>query len=310
MIESGSLLPGVDPAAFNLPAGTALRYERPAEPLRTLLPSYAVLDSDPAVWKGPGSWVLPGWPQMWIGLTDGVIAVQTRTRHYARLGSAVLYGGTSRAMPVTSRGGVTVVVDLSPMGWARWFDTAADAMRDEIRPLDQLWSRDWTQELVDRLYDSNRSTDVKPLLDDFFLSRLPSPHRHEPLLARITALLAEENTLAIEDAAARLDLGPRTLLRLCHHYFGYGPKMLIRRTRFLRVIAAMLLADKEPDHSTSPVGYHDVSHFLRDAAQFLGVTPRRFLALPMPYLRAALRARLMVVGAPLPLLDLATSDAG
>jgi len=49
LIESGSLSSGVDPLHFDLPAGTALRYERPDPRLRALLPSYVVLDSDPEI---------------------------------------------------------------------------------------------------------------------------------------------------------------------------------------------------------------------------------------------------------------------
>ena len=66
MIPSGSLTPGIDPDAFALPAGTALRYERPAAELEALIPSYAVLDSDPRIWKGPDRWVLPGCAQIWV----------------------------------------------------------------------------------------------------------------------------------------------------------------------------------------------------------------------------------------------------
>jgi len=139
MIASGSLTPGIDPADFALPPGTALRVERPDSRLADLVAGYAVLDSDPALWSGPGSWILPGWAQLWVVLTDGKVTVQTRKRPPQALGAAVLYGPTSCAMPVTSHGGVSVVIDLTPAGWARWFDRPADTLRDQIVPLDQLW---------------------------------------------------------------------------------------------------------------------------------------------------------------------------
>ena len=303
MIPSGSLVPGIDPAAFRLPPGTALRYERPAEPLRSLLPSYAVLDSDPRIWTGPDSWVLPGWAQFWIVLTNGTVTVRTRKRQPAALGAAVMYGNTIRAMPVTSQGGVTVVVDLSPMGWARWFDQPADTFRDQIMPLDQFWTTSRSQDLISRLHDSDRGESVKVILDDFFLSMLPPPHRDEPALTRLGQLIAETEPLTIRTVSARLDLSQASLLRLANRHFGYPPKLLLRRTRFLRALCAMLMADEAPLHDAIPDGYHDVPHFLRDAREFLGLTPRRFLSLPMPYLRAVLRARTMVIGAPLPLLD-------
>lgn len=303
MIPSGSLAPTIDPAAWALPAGTALRYERPATALRPLVASYAVLDSDPAVWKGPDSWVLPGWAQLWIVLTSGKITVQARKRRPAALGAAMLYGPSSRAMPVTSQGGVTVVIDVTPAGWARWIDRPADKVRDQLLPVDQIWSADRTGELIAQLHASDRSNGVKSVLDQFLLSGLGPEHRDERALARLAPLLASAEPPAIDDMAAQVGLSASALLRLANRHLGFSPKMLVRRTRFLRAMTALLMADDAPDHGAVPAGYYDVPHFLRDADAFLGLTPRRFLALPMPYLRAVLRARTDVIGAPLPLLD-------
>ena len=302
MIESGSLTPGIDACAFGLPAGTALRYERPVPELQPLLSSYAALDSDPAIWRGPDSWALPGWARLWVVLTDGPITVGMRSRRYAPLGAAMVFGATSRAMPVSSRGGVSVVVDISPMGWARLFDVPADAFRDKITPLDELLPA-WSDALIAMLHPSDRAGGVKALLDGFFLERLPAPHRDEAQIAQFNALLNISEIEESQEAADRLGLSPRALLRLSNRYFGYGPKVLMRRTRFLRALTEMLLTSAPVDFSAVPPGYHDVPHFLRDANYFLGLTPRRFLAMPMPYLRAVLRARQLVFGAAMPLLD-------
>ena len=303
MIASGSHVPDIDAQAFGLPAGTALRYERPAEPLRRLLPSYAVLDSDRRIFTGPDSWALPGWTQLWILLTDGPITVRLRNRHYGALGKAVAYGSTSRAMPVTSAGGVTVVIDVSPLGWLRWFAGPADLYRDRITPLETLWSEDWIEALMAGLHASDRGPGVKAVLDQFFLARLPPPRFDEVQVARAMALLADSDFAESREIAAALGLSTQALLRLTRRSFGHPPKLLMRRARFLRVLAAMLMAETTPASSDVPPGYHDVPHFLRDGEQFLGLTPRRFLAMPMPYLRAVLRARTMAIGAPLPLLD-------
>ena len=303
MIPSGSLVPGIDPAGFGLPAGTALRYERPAEALRSLVPSYAVLDSDPAVFQGPHSWLLPDWARLWIVLTTGRITVRARKRQPDALGTAMLFGGTSCAMPVTSRGGISVVVDLTPAGWARWIDQPADGLRDQIVPLERFWPAERTRELVARLYASDRGASVKPVLDEILLATLPPPHRDEPALARIMTLLGGGSVPTAAEAAAALEMSSSTLLRLTNRHLGYPFKVLARRTRFLHVLTAMMMADQPPDYGTPPPGYHDVPHFLRDAKEFLGLTPRRFMAMPMLYLRAALKARTMVIGAPLPLLD-------
>lgn len=303
MILSGSLTPGIDPNVWALPAGTALRYERPAEALRLLVPSYAVLDSDPAVFRGPHSWLLPDWARLWIALTPGRITVRARRRQPDALGTAMLFGSTSCAMPVTSQGGVSVVVDLTPAGWARWIDQPADGLRDQVTPLDRFWPAERTRELVARLHASDRGASVKPVLDDFLLAMLPPPHRDEPALAHIAALLGGGSVPTAAEAAVGLGVSSSTLLHLTNRHFGYSIKVLARRTRFLRVLTAMMTAEQPPDHGATPPGYANVPHFLRDAKEFLGMTPRRFMAMPMLYMRAALKARTMVIGAPLPLLD-------
>ncbi|MHA6721962.1 helix-turn-helix domain-containing protein [Sphingomonas sp. RS2018] len=303
MIESGSLTPGIDASMFALPAGTALRYERPDTALGPLLPGYAVLDSDPAVWTGPDSWVLPGGPRIWIVLTDAPITVSVRNRPAAALGAAMIFGGSSRAMPVTSQGGVSVVIDISPAGWARFFTHPAEDVRDRVTPLDRLIDTDWTNDLIALLHASDRAAQVKPLLDAFFAERLPAAGPDEDVVRRIDAALWDDALGSSAAVAEAVGLTPRVLLRMTTRYFGYGPTLLRRRTRFLRALTAMLIGDAPGDVARVQAGYYDATHFLRDANDFLGLTPRRFLAMPMPYLRAVLRARMLVMGAPLSLLD-------
>jgi len=303
VIESGSHVAGVCGADFRLPAGTALRYERPDAALAGLVSSYAVLDADPAVWTGPDDWLLPSWAQIWFVLTDQPVAVTIGNRHYAPLGAAILYGVTSRAMPVASGGGVSIVADITPRGWARLFAHPADALRDRITPLGELLPADAVASLIDELGRSDRGAAVKGMLDAFLTAHLPPPHPAEPLVDRIAGLLADPATTDLPAAAARLGISARALLGATKRYFGFPPKTLLMRTRFMRAFVPMLTADSPPDFSAVPPGYHDVPHFLRDARRFLGLTPRRFLAMDMPYLRAAMRARTLVTGIPTPALD-------
>ena len=303
MIESGSHTPGVLAADFGLPAGTALRFERPAKPLQGLLSSYAVFDSDSAVQSGPGNWALPGWARLWIILASNPLDVKIRNRNYAALGSAMLFGVTSRAMPVSTYGGVSVVVDIGPLAWARLFAPSAELLRDQITPLNQLLPQAWCDDLLTRIARSDRGPQIKNVLDEFFLERLPPPHPMELSILRIAALLVDERTHDLGGAAALVGVDPRALIQASKRYFGFPPKILSMRTRFLRALTAMLLNSNDLDFSATPVGYHDISHFIRDANRFLGMTPRRFLAIPMSYTRAVLRAREVVIGAAMSSLD-------
>jgi AraC-like DNA-binding protein len=226
-----------------------------------------------------------------------------RNRNYPALGSAMVFGVTSRAMPISTYGGVSVVVDISPLAWARLFAPSAELLRDRITPLDQLVPPGWSEDLVAGIARSDRGAQVKSVLDDFFLQRMPPPHPQEQLIARVAALLVHEDTHDLADAAAQVGIDHRALLPLTKRFFGFPPKTLSMRTRFLRALTTMLLAPDLPDFAAIPAGYHDVSHFIRDANHFLGLTPRRFLAIEMSYTRAALRARMLVTGSPTSSLD-------
>lgn len=303
LIRSGSHTAGVSAESFGLPPGTALRYERPAAELATLLSSYAVLDSDPAVFRGEHSWMLPGWAQIWIVLTEQPISVRVGNKRYDPLASTILYGVTSKAMPVVAHGGVTIAIDLSPLGWARFVKPSAEELRDRITPLGEVLATDQVRALASALHASNRDLAVKEIIDDSFLRHLPPPHPAEPLIARIMALLVDDTLEDLPSAARAIGISPPTLLRLSKRYFGFTPKLLMMRVRFLRALAAMLIATDGVDFAAVPAGYHDVPHLLRDANRFLGMTPRRFLAMDLPYLRAALRARQSVMGASTPSLE-------
>lgn len=303
LIESGSHAPGVSAADFGLAAGAALRIERAADDLRPLLSDYKVFDSDAALFWGAHNRILPGWSRIWIALTADLFDIKIGSRRYPRMGSAMLIGVTSRAVSVTTYGGLSVSIDIGPLAFARLFTSSANTMCDQVTPLDQLLPKSWCDDLVGRVSKTERGLDVKFMLDDFFGEHLPPPHPHEETLARIMALLVDERTHDISDAAAQVGIDNRLLRRLTKRYFGFAPKMLMMRTRFLRAMTAMLVDRCATNFSVVPAGYHDQSHFIRDANRFLGMTPRRFLALDLPYTRAALRARLLVMGAASSTLD-------
>jgi len=302
LIDSGSLTPGVSASDFRLPHGTAMRYERPHRALSGFFSTYVALNADMNVYGGAPNWMLPGWAQLWFPLTAGPVTFTIGRRQYGLERSGNLCGVTSRAIPVKSHGGLTVAVDITPLGWARFFPAAADSLRDQVLPLDRYFPG-WAAEVAGRLEPFDRGRALKPALDAFLLERLPPPNPDEPLVSRIMGLLLDPDTRDLAAAAAELGITYPALLRVTKRYFGFAPKLLLRRARFLGAIAPMLAADHVPGTAEVPLGYHDASHFIRDANHFLGLTPRRFLSMELPYLRAALRARGLVADAFTPSLD-------
>ena len=101
----------------------------------------------------------------------------------------------------------------------------------------------------------------------------------------------------VGELVARTGLALHSLERLTRRYFGFSPKLLLRRQRFLRSLAHYML-----DPSLNWIGaidgqYHDQAQFVRDFKAFMGLTPRRYAALPHPILNPIMRQRMSDAGA-------------
>lgn len=297
MIESGSHTPGISVEAFELPPNTALRYEHPDPRLARYITDYHVLDSIEIDAGGVVEWMLPSWAAIRIVLADDPITIRLGNRIYDPVPTASLYGVTSRALEISTLGGVTVGAGLTPMGWARMLRTSADMFRDRITPLDELLPCEVVDTLVASLRASDRGPAVKGILDEFFLRQMGPPHPDEPLIEQINGLILDPDITNLTTAAAAIGINEPHLRRLSKRHFGFPPKTLLMRTRFLRSMVALIRHGAPADYSALGDDYHDTSHFLRDAGRFLGMTPRRFMAMKTPYLDAALRARAQVFGA-------------
>ena len=95
----------------------------------------------------------------------------------------------------------------------------------------------------------------------------------------------------------------RTVERVCNRAFGFSPKLLLRRQRFLRSLADYVL-----DPSLKWIGamdsqYHDQAQFVRDFKQFMGMSPRQYAALDKPILTAVMRERARFAGKAVQALD-------
>lgn len=298
MIESGTHTPGVSAADFRLPPNTALRFERPDPRLAGYITNYHVLDSEGPEVQGSVQYMLPSWPAIRIVLAENPIHLTIGNRRYEPLPVASLYGTTTRAMRMTTHGGVTIGAGISPLGWSRFFREPADRFRDRIVPLDTVMDPALVGPLVATLAASDRGPAVKAILDDFFLANMRPPSRHEPALRALMRLIQDDRTQDLTSAAERIGINPSRLRRLSTRHFGFPPKTLLIRTRFVRSFLKMHAARDYADYSLIADAYFDASHFLRDARRFLGMTPRQFMAMDTSYLDATLRAYALVVRAP------------
>ena len=150
------------------------------------------------------------------------------------------------------------------------------------------------------------SVDDKAALIDAHLMRhadRPVP-READIVACQTALRDPQmsEVSALQDV---LGMPVKSLERLCRRFFGFTPKVLLRRQRFLRSLAQYML-----DPSLGWVGaldsqYHDQAQFVREFRAFMGLAPGEYARLPHPILEPIMRQRMADQGVAEP-LDLPT----
>ena len=149
---------------------------------------------------------------------------------------------------------------------------------------------------------------VCSLFDDFLRAQDPIDDR-DAIVGAVEAALLNPELATVGDLAATVGVSPRSLERLSLRAFGFTPKLLMRRARFLRSLHAVADAPVAARATAIDPGYTDYSHFVRDAQHFLGMSPQAFLKLHTPLLKQSLALRKAVLGAPAQALAEPQSEA-
>ena len=208
---------------------------------------------------------------------------------------AALFGPTSHAGYSEGASGMVVGAGITPLGWYRLTRREAADFADRVVPLEELLGPD-----AALLAEAAAAApdEIAERFDAIFLRLLARPRPDEARVGKIHCYLMESGQGDVGEMAARLCLSHRTLNRIARTAFGFGPKLLVRRARFLRSLMALRGASTENWASRIESSYYDHSHFNRDAQEFLGMSPSEFLRLPKPLNDASARLRTQILGAP------------
>ena len=99
-------------------------------------------------------------------------------------------------------------------------------------------------------------------------------------------VLALEST-SVRAMSAQIGLNARTFERFCKRHFGFAPRTLLRRQRFLRSLGEYMLDPSMRWIGSLDMHYWDQAHFIRDFRATMNMTPSEFAALPHPVIKAA-----------------------
>lgn len=274
-------------------AAPAVRYQPPAAELRPFITTYYWVDIPSGIGE-QRDWLHPEWPNVRF-ILDGDWRTAASGGWEAPPPCA-LFGATCRAIPVAAPSpGRLVGLGLLPLGFATLFDVQAAALTDRVEALDG--HLDGAARIHGRLAKDADPQAQACLLDAWFRDHVGRRPVVPDILRRAHAVLLRPEITTVEAFAEALDLSPRHLLRLCRRLFGFPPKLLLRRQRFLRTLEAAFAERDRPFADVLDGAYFDQSHFVRDFHHFMGFSPTRYFQLDRPLLGAAQQARLKALGA-------------
>lgn len=136
-----------------------------------------------------------------------------------------------------------------------------------------------------------------------FLRRFAPPIEDGLKIRAVHAAMVEHGLASVTELAELAGVSVRALERVCRRHFGFPPKLLLRRQRFMRSLAAWMLAGAGKWTAAIDELYTDQAHFNRDFHAFMGMAPSAYAALPHPVLSAFMAQRARTWGSPAQTLD-------
>ncbi len=194
-------------------------------------------------------------------------------------------------------------VGFLPLGWARFFEAGAGDCTNIICDGAAHPAFAHFAPLSEALCDPEASIDEQYDALVAGLARAMRPNRDEPRIARVHAALVSGEHASVHELADACALSIRTLERICARYFGFSPKLLMRRQRFMRSLTAFMLQRGTRWTEAMDAHYHDQAQFTREFREFMTMNPSEYAALDHPILTSFMEARARLWGSPAQTLD-------
>jgi AraC-like DNA-binding protein len=195
-------------------------------------------------------------------------------------------------------------IGLLPLGWAMFVGKPAADLADRVVDGEAHPAFAPFAPLACQLFGAahDEQAELARIGAHFSALAQPSVPREAQIVA-LHATLIDPDVASARDLALRTGLSQRTVERVAQSAFGFTPKLLLRRQRFMRSLAQYML-----DPSLKWIGaldghYHDQAQFVRDFREFMGMSPREYSARPKPIIAAIMHERARIAGSAVQALD-------
>ncbi|MBX7541400.1 helix-turn-helix domain-containing protein [Qipengyuania sphaerica] len=201
-------------------------------------------------------------------------------------------------------------IGLMPLGWARYIRAPASDFADTICDGEKTEPFSRFTPLCERLCSSRADEEEQfALITDFFRDAAPPP-RDAARILEVHEAMIDPYLIEVGQLADRVGLTKRTLERLCSRHFGFPPRLLLRRQRMMRSLAAFMLSGGKNWSESIDRHYHDQAHFVHEFQSFMRMSPTQYAQMDHPILEAFMVERKRIWGSPVQTLDAPRHDNG
>ncbi len=194
-------------------------------------------------------------------------------------------------------------IGLLPLGWARLVRRPASRYANLLANAERHPDFAHFAPLIDVFDGETGDDDAEYARIVSVMRSLDAPFRDCERIRAVHRAMVELGVASVGDFAGHAGLSVRALERTCRRHFGFPPKLLLRRQRFMRSLAAWMLGGMGRWSPAIDELYTDQAHFNRDFHAFMGMGPSDYAALPHPILSAFMEHRARALGSPAQTLD-------
>jgi AraC-like DNA-binding protein len=194
-------------------------------------------------------------------------------------------------------------VGFLPLGWARFFDADASSCANIVCDGAKHPAFARFAGLAEVLCDPAATLDEQYAAIVAAMTEVMRPTRDDARITRVHAALVNGDHASVHELADACAMSIRTLERVAMRYFGFSPKLLMRRQRFMRSLTTFMLRRGRRWTEAIDDHYHDQAQFTREFRAFMTMNPSEYAALDHPILASFMAARARLWGSAAQTLD-------